>query len=449
MGKLFAVIRREYLERVRNKWFVIVTVFGPVFFAVVMILPAYLSVRGMRDAKVADVRVVDATGTGLGARVAQRIAEPRRGATAPAAAPATAPAAPARVVRVDTVSAAGLAAAESTLVLDVIANRLSGYLILDSATVGSGRARYAGRNASSVGENEQLENAVRSALLGLRLETAGVAAAAADSITRLRVNLDAERITDSGKGGSGLGGAIFGFVIAFTLYIAIILYGQQILRGVLEEKTTRVAEVILASVKPDILLAGKVIGVGAVGLTQFGIWIASAIFFWSERTRLIGAIAGPSAAAAGAAPTGFAFPTIEPFTIVALLLFFLLGYTFYAALFAAVGAMVGTQEEASQAVQPVMMLLIFSIIFVQPVMTNPTGRLAEVMSMIPFSAPIIMPMRMTATPVPVLTVLASLAGVALAALAAIWLAARIYRVGLLMYGKRPTLRELLRWVRQS
>ena len=448
MGKLLAVIRREYIERVRKKWFVIVTVFGPVFFAVVMILPAYLSVRGMRDAKVVDLRVVDATGTGLGARVAQRVAEPRRGASARVVVD-TMPSVPAKLIRVDTVSTEGLAAAESTLVLDVMANRLSGYLILDSATVRSGNARYAGRNASSVGENEQLENSVRAALLGLRLETAGVTATAADSITRLRVNVDAERITDTGKGGSGLGGAIFGFVIAFTLYIAIILYGQQILRGVLEEKTTRVAEVILASVKPDILLAGKVIGVGAVGLTQFGIWIASAVFFWSERTRLIGAIAGPAAAAAGAAPTGFAFPTIEPFTIVALLLFFLLGYTFYAALFAAVGAMVGTQEEASQAVQPVMMMLVFSIIFVQPVMTNPTGRLAEVMSLIPFSAPIIMPMRMTATPVPMLTVAASLAGVALAAVAAIWFAARIYRVGLLMYGKRPTLRELLRWVRQS
>ncbi|MCE9601289.1 MAG: ABC transporter permease [Gemmatimonadetes bacterium] len=457
MGKLFAVIRREYIERVRNKWFVIVTVFGPVFFAVVMILPAYLSVRNIRDAKVADLRVVDATGMGLGARVAQRIAEPRRGAALPAVADTSlatpgapeAPAAPVKLVRVDTVSAEGLAAAESTLVLDVMAKKLSGYLILDSATVRSGRARYAGRNASSVGENEQLENSLRSALLGLRLETAGVTASAADSITRLKVNLDAERITDTGKGGSGIGGAIFGFVIAFTLYVAIILYGQQILRGVLEEKTTRVAEVILASVKPDILLAGKVIGVGAVGLTQFGIWIASGLFFWGERMKLVGAIAGPAAASAGAMPAGFAFPTIEPFTIVALLLFFLLGYTFYAALFAAVGAMVGTQEEASQAVQPVMMMLVFSIIFVQPVMTNPTGRLAEVMSLIPFSAPIIMPMRMTATPVPVLTVLASLAGVALAALAAIWFAARIYRVGLLMYGKRPSLRELLRWVRQS
>jgi ABC-2 type transport system permease protein len=457
MGKLFAVIRREYLERVRNKWFVIVTIFGPVFFAVIMIVPAYLSVRGMRDAKVADVRVVDATGAGLGARVARRIVEPSSRAAAAAAAPAApgapvtpaAPAAPPRVVRVDTVASGDLAAAESSLVLEVQADRLTGYLILDSATIASGSARYAGRNASSVGESEVLEGAVRGALMGLRLETAGVNASAADSLTRLRVRVATERITDSGKSGSGVAGAIFGFVIAFMLYMAIILYGQAIMRGVLEEKTTRVAEVILASVKPDVLLAGKVIGVGAVGLTQFAVWIASGIFFWGERTRLIGAIAGPAAATASAAPGSFAFPTIEPFTIVALLLFFLLGYTFYASLFAAVGAMVSTQEEANQAVQPVMMMLVFSIIFVQPVMTNPTGRLAEVMSVIPFSAPIIMPMRMTATPVPALTVMASLAGVALAALAAIWLSARIYRVGLLMYGKRPTVRELWRWVRQS
>ncbi len=445
MGKLFAVIRREYLERVRNKWFVIVTVFGPVFFAVVMILPAYLSVRGLRDAKVVDLRVVDATGTGLGARVAQRIADPRRGGNPPSG-PDAETTTPRQLVRVDTVSAASLAAAESTLVLEVMANRLSGYLILDSATLGNGQARYAGRNASSVGQNEQLETAVRSAVMGMRLENAGVVAANADSITRLRVNVAAVRITDSGKSGSGVGGIIFGGVIAFMLYIAIILYGQAILRGVLEEKTTRVAEVILASVKPDILLAGKVIGVGAVGLTQFGIWIASALFFWGERTRLIGAIVGPSAATA---PTGFDFPSIEPFTIVALVLFFIFGYTLYASLFAAVGAMVGTQEEANQAVQPVMMILVFSVIFVQPVMTNPTGRLAEVLSLIPFSAPIIMPLRMTATPVPALIVMASLGGVLVTALGAIWLSARIYRVGLLMYGKRPTLRELWRWVRQS
>ncbi len=431
MAKLLAVIKREYLERVRNKWFVIVTIFGPLFFAVIMVLPAYLSVRGIRDARVGDVRIVDATGTGLGARVAEKLATP--GLQSPA---------PTQTFRIDTVAPNDVAALEERLVAEVQAKTLTGFLILEPATLTNATARYAGRNASSVGENERIESALRSALLGQRLESAGVPAETAESITRLRVRVATERITDQGKGGSGGASAILGFLIAFLLYMSIILYGQAILRGVLEEKTTRVAEVIVSSVSPDVLLAGKVIGVGAVGLTQYLVWIGSGIVLWGQRGRILAAMG-----VEGMPP--MVFPTIEPMVLVALLLFFVLGYTFYASLFAAVGAMVGSQEEANQAAQPVMMLLVFSIIFVQPVMTNPTGRLAEVMSWLPFSAPIIMPMRMTATQVPTLEIVGSLVGLAVACFAAIWLSARIYRVGLLMYGKKPSMKELARWIRQA
>jgi len=440
MGKLLAVIRREYIERVRNKWFIVVTVLGPLFFAVVMVPPAFLSIRGIKNAKVSDIRIVDATGVGLGARVDERLKRPPRDGR---------PAAKLPIVTIDTVAGADLAHAESLLVADVVAKRLTGFLVLDTLTVQSGKAHYAGRNASNVGENERLESAMRGAILGYRLEHAGLGASVADTITALRTDLATERISDTGKSGSAVAGMIFGLVIAMFLYISIILYGQAILRGVLEEKTTRVAEVIVASVKPDILLAGKVIGVGAVGLTQFGIWILSGAFFWGQRMRLMGAMANGALPAEATANMNFVLPTISPFTIVALLIFFVLGYTFYASLFAAVGAMVGSQEEANQAVQPVMMMLIFSVIFVQPVMMNPTGMLAIVLSRLPFSARIIMPLRMTATQVSALEVIAVLAGLLLACFGSIWLSARIYRVGLLMYGKRPSLRELARWIRQS
>lgn len=432
MGKLWAVIKREYLERVRNKWFIIVTVFGPVFFAMIMVLPAYLSVRGIRDAKVGGIRIVDASGVGLGARVAERLATPALlGAPAPAAVP------------VDLVDSTSLAAAESVLVADVVAKKLTGFLVIEPSTLNDGRARYAGRNASSIGENEQVEGALRGALMGYRMETAGLDASMARELARLRVNVSTERITDEGRGGSGVAAAIFGFAIAFLLYMTIILYGQAILRGVLEEKTTRVAEVIISSVKPDTLLAGKVIGVGAVGLTQYAVWIGSGFLLWGQRARLLGAMG------VDGMPTSMPFPSIAPGMLAALILFFLLGYTFYASMFAAVGSMVGSQEEANQAAQPVMMLLVFSIIFVQPVMLNPTGQLAQVMSWLPFSAPIIMPLRMTATPVAPLEIAAVLLGLLVACVVVIWISARIYRVGMLMYGKRPSLRELARWVRQS
>ncbi|MGA1418322.1 MAG: ABC transporter permease, partial [Gemmatimonadaceae bacterium] len=230
--------------------------------------------------------------------------------------------------------------------------------------------------------------------------------------------------------------------VAFLLYFSIVFYGQAILRGVLEEKTTRVAEVIVASVSPDVLLAGKVIGVGAVGLTQQLVWVLSSVGFYTQRATIFGAMGIEGMPQVG-------LPSVEPFVLVALVLFFLLGYTLYASLFAAVGAMVGSQEEAQQAAQPVIMLLVFSIIFAQPVLTNPNSRLAEIVSWVPFSAPIIMPMRMTATPIGAGEIIGSLLGVLLASVACVWVAARIYRVGLLMYGKRPSLAELGRWIRQS
>ena len=431
MAKLWAVIKREYIERVRTKWFIIVTLFGPIFFAVIMILPGYLSVKGMREARVSSLRIVDATGIGLGERVAMRLAVPQLAAGGVPA-----------LARVDTVDQSGVAVIEDALVAKIQAREENGVLILDSATVASGRARYLGRDAGSVGQVEALESATRFAVLSARAEAAGISAETAEGLARLRVNISGEKITDQGKGGDGLAGTIFGFGVAFLLYMSIILYGQNILRGVLEEKTTRVAEVVVSSVSPDILLAGKVIGVGAVGLTQMAVWVGSSVLFWEKRAsvfKMIGVNNMPQ----------MSFPTIEPLVAVALVLFFILGYTFYASLFAAVGAMVSTQEEAQQASQPVLMMLVFSIIFVQPVMTNPTGQLALTMSYLPFSAPIIMPMRMTATPVPPMEIIGSLLGVALACVVATWLAARIYRVGLLMYGKRPSMRELVRWIRQA
>lgn len=428
MAKLWTVIKREFLERVRTKWFIIVTIFGPVFFGVIMVLPAYLSVRGIKDVRVADIRIIDATTTGLGDRVATRL---NGGPMGDAAA-----------TQVVVVAPNEVAAAESLATRDVMAKTRRGYLVVDSVTIQEQKARYAGRNASSIQELELIQNALRSAILGQRLEREGLDPKRVEDLTRVKISMSAERITDKGRGGSGIGSAIFGFLIAFLLYMMIVLYGQNILRGVLEEKTTRVAEVIVSSVSTDVLLAGKVIGVGAVGLLQQAVWIGSAVGLYQFRVQIFSALGMP-------AMPNLPLPQVPPTLIVALVLFFILGYGLYAALFAAVGAMVSNQEDANQAAQPVIMLLVFSIIFAQPVMLNPTSRLAEIVSWIPFSAPVIMPMRMSAISVPWYELAGTLAGVAVTCALCVWLSARIYRVGLLMYGKRPTMRELARWIRQA
>jgi len=446
MDKLWVVIKREYLERVRSKWFIFTTIFGPVFFAVIAILPGYMTVKGMKNVQVSSIRILDATGTGLGHRVADRLltkhdssdamtpaALRRTGGvrTAPDAIPS----------EVEDVNPPKLAVAESIATRAVMDKLSPGYLVLDSATLTTHTARYAGRNASSVGEMEMIQGAIRQALVSGRLEEAGLKAARIDSLVSVKVDLESVRLDERGRGDSGIVSFIFGAVIAFMLYMMIMLYGQNVMRGVLEEKMTRVAEVVMASVKPDILLAGKILGVGAVGLTQQIVWFGSAGAFIAY-----GAVMAKSM---GAPALNFTFPTVTPLLFVSLMLFFVLGYVLYSSMFAAVGAMVGSQEEVQQAAQPVVLLLIASVIFIQPIMLNPSGTLAVAMSIIPFTAPTIMPLRMAATHVPPIELAASLLGLAITCVVTIWAAARIYRIGLLMTGKRPTLPELIRWIKYA
>jgi ABC-2 type transport system permease protein len=436
MNRLMAVIKREYLERVRSKWFIIGTLFGPIFLMGMMVLPGLMTVKNMREAQITDFQILDASGSTLGNRIAVTLrdralndeARKKLGDKAP----------PLAETKVLIVSRADMAAAESTATAAVMTGQTRGYMVLDSATIATARSRYAGKNASAMGEMQQIENAFRTAVLSERLERAGIVGPRADSLTRVRGTVATERITERGRGGSGMAGFIIGFIIAFLLYMMILLYGQNIMRGVLEEKTTRVAEVVIASISPETLLAGKVIGVGAVGLTQQLVWLT---------LGGIGSMYGLGAlAAAGMTIT---FPQISAFQIVTLILFFLLGYTFYASIFAAVGAMCSSPEEANQAAFPAMLPLIASIVFVQPILSAPTSTLANVMSMLPFSSPIVMPMVMSATPVPIWQVLTALVLLALACVATIWVSARIYRVGLLMTGKRPSFKELVRWVRYA
>ncbi len=443
MDKLWVVITREYLERVRSKWFIFATIFGPVFFGVVMILPGYMTVKGMKNQQVSSVRILDATGTGLGHRIAARLAARKDTAAAnPLQGRSARPVTEAIPTEVEDVNPPKLAMAESVATKAVVDNLSPGYLVLDSATMTQHTARYAGRNASAVGQMELLQEAIRQSMIAARLENAGIKPERVDSLIKVKVDLSSVRLDERGRGESGIVNFIFGAVVAFMLYMMIMIYGQNVMRGVLEEKMTRVAEVVMASVKPDILLAGKILGVGAVGLTQQLVWFGSAAAFITYGAVMSKAMGVPEM-------KNFAFPTVSPLLLVSLILFFVLGYVLYSSMFAAVGAMVGTQEEVQQAAMPVILLLVSSIVFVQPIMLAPSGTLARAMSVIPFTAPVIMPLRMTAMQVPPLELIGSLLGLAITCWLAIWASARIYRIGLLMTGKRPNLQELMRWIKYA
>lgn len=427
MAKLWAIIKREYLERVRSKWFLIATFFGPLFFSAIIIVPAWLASRSKATTDIYNTTILDATGNGFGRRLAINIA----GDTTNAA----------RVPSVMVVAPSELTRAESTATRDVMEKKRTGYIVVNQQTIAGEAARYAGRNATSIADMAQLKSAIRQTILAQRLEKVGLDDAQMKAITFIPLEFSTERITERGRAGSGMASVLFGFAIGFLLYMSIVIYGQTIMSGVLEEKTTRVAEVVMSSVPTDTLLAGKVIGVGAVGLTQQIIWIAT--------TYVLLKLREPIMAKFGAPTVSFSLPDISFAAGVLFLLFFLLGFIFYSSLYAAVGSSVNSESEARQAATPLLVMIVSTGVFIQPVLLNPTGTTARVLSLVPISSPIIMPIRMAVTGVPPLELAASLGFLALGCIAALWLASRIYRVGLLMYGKRPTMKEMARWISYS
>jgi ABC-2 type transport system permease protein len=424
MAKLWAIIKREYLERVRSKWFLIATFFGPIFFSAIIIVPAWLASKSTSTTDVYNTTIIDATGTGFGHRLALNIA----GDTT----------VPGRIPIVRSVAPSELSQAESVATREVMQKRKSGYIVVNQQTLAGESARYAGTNATSIADMTQIKGAIRQTILGTRLEKVGLNDQQMKEITFIPLEFSTERITERGRAGSGMASVLFGFAIGFLLYLSIVVYGQTIMSGVLEEKTTRVAEVVMSSVPTDTLLAGKVLGVGAVGLTQQILWIAT--------TYILLKLRGPIMARLGAPTMNFSLPDISLGAGILFLLFFLLGFIFYSSLYAAVGSSVNSESEARQAASPLMIMIVSTGVFIQPVLLNPTGTTARVLSLIPISSPIIMPIRMAVTGVPPLEMAASLAFLVIGCVAALWLASRIYRVGLLMYGKRPTMREMARWV---
>jgi ABC-2 type transport system permease protein len=277
-----------------------------------------------------------------------------------------------------------------------------------------------------------VDAAVEEALIGRRLTTAGLAADSVKSLTR-KVDLKTVRLSSSGEREDRGGSFFLAMILMTMLYTAIAMWGAAVMNGVIEEKTSRVVEMIVSSLPPWTFFGGKLLGVGAAGLTQFAIWGAS-----------LGVLSAWAAAAAIA--TGAHLPEVSPLLVVTFVVAFVLGYFLYGALYAAVGATVNTQQEAQTLVFPVMAPMLTAFLFFPAVLGSPDSALSTTMSLVPFFAPLLMFLRVAAAPPPAWQ-LALCVALCLATIAAFtWLASRIYRVGILMYGKRATLPEIVRWV---
>ncbi|MEM6326446.1 MAG: ABC transporter permease [Bacteroidota bacterium] len=442
MSPIALVARSEFLRRVRSKWFVATTLLAPVLTIAVVVVPiAVIATSGGGDT-VREVTVRDETG-----RLAEALA---------AEAPDNL-----QFVRTD--------APADTLRARVLRGEVEGALVLpDGLLDGDARARYLSRSGGGLTLQADVRGTVRAVVRAERAREAGASAAVLDRLDAPTA-LDFVTVTDEGD---AAGGAEIGFlvanVLALLVYVAVLLYGAMVMRGVIEEKTNRIVEVIVSSVRPFDLLMGKVVGIGAVGLVQLTSWGVLLIALNAAAAPLLALLFGPEAFApnasavppggpASAVPSGGTSPVdpaaiaavLTPGLLVAFVLFFLGGYLLFASLFAAVGSMVDTEADAQSLQVPVILPIILPLLFLPFVVDQPDSALSVGLSLFPLSSPVLMVVRMSVTAVPLWQVLTSLGLLVLAFVGAVWVASRIYRVGILMTGKKATFKDLARWVREA
>ncbi len=416
MPPWLVVAKRELLERVRTGWFIAITLLGPLFMVGIIVVPAYLAVESAKEGF--DFAIVDRTGRGVG-EVIRDMTKAELLPTRVELAPPT--------------------AREQDLLDRIEAREIDGYLLLPSDLLSGGTAIYQGENASGVGVHERISSLVNRAAQEIRAADLGLAKPKLAALVA-EVKVDTERP----EGASGQASFFLGYAVMFVLYMAILLYAVNVMRSVVLEKTSRVVEIVLSAVKPRALMLGKIVGVGGVGVLQLTAWALMAIVLFRYRADLLALFGVPRAASAA-----FELPPLELSDVAVALTYFVLGFFFYASLYAALGAMVNSDQEAQQAQTPVVVLLIIPAACVQIVAGDPRGGAAELFTMIPFSSPILMPMRWVLGGASAADLAGSLAILIVSTAVVVWLAARIYRVGILMYGKRPSLRELSRWIRYS
>ena len=295
------------------------------------------------------------------------------------------------------------------------------------------RSRKAGDFVVTDTFKEALNDAVRSQ----RLADANISETRLEELGR-DVKFDGKGIDERGEERNSGGTFIASFLIGLMIYITLAIYGQAIMGAVVEEKETRIAEILFSSARPFELMMGKLVGVGLAGLTQLGIWVASA-------AAIISAVALQTDLTA---VTG-ALPPISPLMIVYFLIFFLLGFFIYASIFALIGSMVTTVQEGGQFAFPPVMLMLVGFYFSFAVVRDPNSTLSFWVSIAPFFAPITMPVRILSEMPPFWQIALSFIINAVTIAGLIWLASRVYRVGMLMYGKRATIPEVWKWIRHA
>ena len=434
MNHLSLIIKREYINKVRNKSFIIMTFLSPLIFVGIFALVGYLS--SINNDNIRAISIVDQTGV-LANNFKDTATEKYT------------------VLNNVSIDEAKLLGVEGTVYGVLYIPKTATLEELATATT------FYSKESPSLSIITDIENSIESHVNTAILKQANIDA---DKIKALRISVDTKQETFEGKKSSkadAIAKLIFGGAAGYLLFMFIIIYGNMIMRSVIEEKTSRIIEIIISSVKPIKLLLGKIIGTSLAGVTQFVAWVILISILTSVVSVVFGIDPGAAQSqqqemitqASGGSSSLFleAYRAYEglPLTnlVIMFLLFFVGGYLLYASLYAAIGAAVDNETDTQQFMLPVIMPLILSIyVGFFTVIENPHGMVSQVFSYIPFTSPVVMLMRIPFG-VPLWQQILSVTILFVTFIGMVFFAAKIYRVGILMYGKKPTYKDLLKWLK--
>lgn len=437
--RVAAVIRREFVLRVKSKWFLLSTLGLPVLIVGLGVLSAFLAVRGATDAGEERrlIGIADPAGLIGDLLIEEFLAD-----------------------SLDAVRAADMEALSVDEARTRLSNTSYDLLLMIPRSEGRRSAEMPGATPDAdegEGDDERttllarasvpsvIEGSVRGALqrasVRARLRSIGVQSIDPGALLQ-RTSFDVINVTESGEARSQDIYRALSFGIAFFFYFILLIYGQMIVRAILEEKQSDIVEIMVSSLRPWELMLGKIVGVGAVGIAQMAVW---ALVF------ALAAVYGLTAGASTLAEAGIDIASIPvPWGTLVLMFFFLVfGYLLYAGMFAGAGATISNEHDAQQVMLPITMLIILPFIATQGVIQSPNAGWGVILSLVPFFSPLVMPARLFATSVPVWQWLVSLVLLGVFVLGAAWVAGRIFRVGILMKGQRANLPQVLRWIRHG
>lgn len=421
MRELLIILQREFWERVRSRSFIISTILTPLFFFGFTLGPVLLAQRD--DGRDMRLIIIDESGDGMGAYVAERLREgnPAGGGGLQVS-----------------VGPGPLASLSDSLASLVQSGRLDAYVYIP-AGMGAGRSTTIwSADPIRGGDRSRIRSALSQAAQEARAGELGLEERDVQQLLS-PVALEEVLLNGGGEESQSEIRLAAGFAGSFILYMLIVIYGVHVLRSVQEEKANRISEILVSSVSPGHLMLGKVLGVGSTALLQVAIWVA--MVSGLTMTPLLGLLG------ASGAERNQLLRAIPLDGVAVFLVFLVLGFFLFATLFAALGAAAETMEDAQRFTMPLTMPLLIPMLMSERIISGPEETISVVLSWIPFTAPLVMPMRVFAGGVHWVELVASVVWVLLSIAAIGWIAGRIYRAGILNTGKRHGWRDIGRWVR--